>query len=122
MIEPSVLKSKLENFIGSTSDVEGAVLVSPDGLTITSVLPNALDDERTSAMSAAMLSLGDCIAKDLARGDIERVLVEGVTGYGIVVSCGEDMVLLVLANKNDKQGILFLAINSLVEEISPLLV
>ena len=122
MIEPSVLKSKLENFIGSTSDVEGAVLVSPDGLTITSVLPNALDDERTSAMSAAMLSLGDCIAKDLARGDIERVLVEGLTGYGIVVGCGEDMVLLVLANKNDKQGILFLAINSLVEEISPLLV
>ncbi|MDJ0713561.1 MAG: roadblock/LC7 domain-containing protein [Prochloraceae cyanobacterium] len=112
----------MENFIGSTSDVEGAVLVSPDGLTITSVLPNALDDERTSAMSAAMLSLGDCIAKDLARGDIERVLVEGLTGYGIVVGCGEDMVLLVLANKNGKQGILFLAINSLVKEISPLLV
>ncbi|MGK7918289.1 MAG: roadblock/LC7 domain-containing protein [Prochloraceae cyanobacterium] len=121
MIENSLLKDKLENFVSATPDVEGAVTVSPDGLTIASVLPATLDEERTAAMSAAMLSLGDRIAQDLARGTIERILVEGEKGYSILVGCGEDLVLLILATKQVEQGILFVAINRLSEEITPLL-
>ena len=121
MIENSLLKDKLENFVSATPDVEGAVTVSPDGLTIASVLPATLDEERTAAMSAAMLSLGDRIAQDLARGTIERILVEGEKGYSILVGCGEDLVLLILANKHAEQRILFVEINRLSEEITPLL-
>ncbi len=121
MIENSLLKDKLQNFVSATPDVEGVVTVSPDGLTIASVLPAALDEERTAAMSAAMLSLGDRIAQDLARGTIERILVEGEKGYSILVGCGEDLVLLILANKHAEQRILFVEINRLSEEITPLL-
>ena len=121
MIKVSVLHNKLQDFIVNTPDIEGAILVSPDGLPLTSVLPAPFDEERTAAMSAAMLSLGDRIAFDLARGATERVLVEGEKGSSILVGCGEDVALLILANKEAKQGIISLAIKNLVEEIMPML-
>lgn len=107
----------LQNFVSGTSDVQGAALVSPDGLPIASSLPANMDEERTSAMSAAMLSLGERIGKELARGDVEKIMVEGENGYGILMGCGEDAVLLVLANQSAKQGMLMLDIKRAVGEI-----
>ena len=72
-----------------------------------------MDEDRTAAMSAAMLSLGERIGKELVRGTIERIVVEGTKGYSVMVSCGEDVVLLVLAEKEAKQGLLFLEVKRL---------
>jgi predicted regulator of Ras-like GTPase activity (Roadblock/LC7/MglB family) len=76
-----------------------------------------MDEERTSAMSAAMLSLGERIGQELARGNVEKVMVEGDNGYGILIGCGDDAVLLVLASKSAKQGLLMLDIKRSVAEI-----
>jgi uncharacterized protein len=107
----------LQNFVSSTADVQGAALVSPDGLPLASSLPGTMDEERTSAMSAAMLSLGERIGQELARGNVEKVMVEGDNGYGILIGCGEDAVLLVLASQSAKQGLLMLDIKRTVTEI-----
>ncbi|WP_281063315.1 roadblock/LC7 domain-containing protein [Leptolyngbya sp. Cla-17] len=48
------LSSVLQNFVSSTSDVEGAAIVTPDGLPLATSLPKAIDEERAAAMSAAM--------------------------------------------------------------------
>lgn len=111
----------LQNFVSATSDVQGAALVTPDGLPIASSLPGAMDEERVSAMSAAMLSLGERIGQELARGGIDRIYVEGDKGYGILTSCGDDAVLLVLADQKVKQGVLMLEIKRIVTEIKQLL-
>lgn len=111
------LNNILQNFVTGTNDVQGAVLVSPDGLSLASSLPGGMDEERVSAMSAAMLSLGDRIGRELSRGSIERIYVEGNEGYGVLTSCGEDAVLLVLANKAAKQGLLMLEIKRVVEDL-----
>lgn len=109
--------SILQNFVSGTSDIQGAALVSPDGLPLASSLPGGMDDERVSAMSAAMLSLGDRIGSELARGSIDRIFVEGDQGYGVLTSCGEDAVLLVLANQGAKQGLLMLEIKRIRSEL-----
>jgi uncharacterized protein len=111
----------LQNFVSATSDVQGAALVTPDGLPLASTLPGAMDEERVSAMSAAMLSLGERIGQELARGAIDRIYVEGDKGYGILTSCGDDAVLLVLADHKAKQGILMLEIKRIVSEIKLIL-
>jgi uncharacterized protein len=113
----SAIGGILQNFVSGTSDVQGAALVSPDGLPLASSLPGTMDEERTSAMSAAMLSLGERIGKELARGNVEKVMVEGNDGYGILMGCGEDAVLLVLASQSAKQGLLMLDIKRTVTEI-----
>ncbi len=70
------IESILQNFVSATSDIQGATLVSPDGLSLASVLPGGMDDERVSAMSAAMLSLGERIGTELARGSVDRLVSE----------------------------------------------
>jgi hypothetical protein len=109
-INVAKLESILQNLVTSTSDVQGAALVSPDGLALASTLPSGMDEERVAAMSAAMLSLGERIGSELVRGTIDRLYVEGELGYGILTSCGEEAVLLVLADKKAKQGVLMLEI------------
>jgi predicted regulator of Ras-like GTPase activity (Roadblock/LC7/MglB family) len=111
----------LQNFVSQTADVQGAAMVTPDGLPLAASLPTGMDDERVSAMSAAMLSLGERIGKELARGEIDRIYVEGDDGFSILTSCGEDAVFLVLAGKAAKQGVLMLEIKRALAELKPVL-
>jgi predicted regulator of Ras-like GTPase activity (Roadblock/LC7/MglB family) len=121
-INSAKLASILQNFVSGTSDVQGAALVSPDGLTLAASLPGGMDDERVSAMSAAMLSLGERIGSELARGNIDRIFVEGHKGFGILTSCGADAVFLVLANETAKQGMLMLEIKHALGELKSVLI
>lgn len=121
-INADKLNSILQNFVSSTNDVQGACLVTPDGLALAASLPMGMDEERVSAMSAAMLSLGERIGRELTRGLIERIFVEGDQGYGVLTSCGDDAVFLVLASKAAKQGILMLEIKNAVQELKTVLV
>ena len=113
----STIGGILQNFVSGTENVQGAALVSPDGLPLASILPGGMDEERTSAMSAAMLSLGERIGQELARGNVERIFVEGDNGYGVLVGCGDDAVFLVLASPAAKQGMLMLDIKRTVSEL-----
>ncbi|MBD2101517.1 roadblock/LC7 domain-containing protein [Leptolyngbya sp. FACHB-261] len=121
MINANALLNVLQNFVTGTSDVQGAVLVTPDGLPLAASLPGGMDEERTSAMSAAMLSLGERIGSELARGNVERIFVQGEKGYGVLVSCGSEAVLLVLASAAAKQGLLFLEIKRVAGDLTAML-
>jgi hypothetical protein len=95
--------------------------VTPDGLSLASVLPSGMDEERVAAMSAAMLSLGERIGNELVRGTIQQIYVEGDKGYGVLTGCGDDSVLLVLANHTVKQGLLMLEIRRAIGQLKPIL-
>jgi hypothetical protein len=111
------LNQVLTEFASSTNDIQGAALVTPDGLPLATTLPGNMDEERVSAMSASMLSLGERIGKELARGNIARIFVEGEEGYGILTSCTEEALFLVLASHQAKQGVLMLEIKRILEEL-----
>lgn len=121
VIDSSLITKQLQNFVSSDSDIEGAALVSPDGLSIASVLPNDMDEEQIAAISAVMLSMSENISSELIRGTAERVLIEGEKGYGILLNLGEDVLLIVFAKKEAKQGLVLLNIKRLVSELIPLL-
>lgn len=121
MINSEKLNTVLQNFVSGTSEVQGAAIVTPDGLPLSTMLPGGMDEERVAAMSAAMLSLGERIGNELARGTIDRIFVQGEKGYGILTSCGEDAVFLVLASEAAKQGLLMLEIKRAVSELMLLL-
>ena len=79
------------------------------------------DEDRIGAMSAALLSLGDRTARELARGNLQRVLVQGERGYVIMSSAGPEAVLTVLAKPNAKLGLIFLDIKRAAETLSKLI-
>ena len=120
-IDIDKLSEIINNFVSGTNDIRGAALVTPDGLPLANSLPSSMDEDRVSAMSAAMLSLGERIGGELSRGTIERIYVDGDDGYSVLTSCGQDAVFLVLASKSAKQGILQLEIKRTVEELKSIL-
>jgi len=112
------LQGILQKYVSNTPNVQGAAVVTPDGLPLATVLPSGMDEERTSAMSAAMLSLGERIGRELSRGAIDRIFVQGDKGYGILTSCGSEAVLLTLASSEAKQGLLFLEIKRASDSVT----
>ncbi|MFN3386818.1 MAG: roadblock/LC7 domain-containing protein [Candidatus Thermochlorobacter sp.] len=118
-INYSSLQSTLQEFVTSVSNVQGAAIISPDGLALVSSLPAGMEEERVSAMSAAMLALGERIGRELARGQIERLLVEGEKGYAIVSNCTEEAVLIVLTDDKAKLGVINLEIKQLITRLQP---
>ncbi len=103
-----MMVERLRELQVSSPDVEAAAVVSVDGLTMASALPREVEEDRVSAMSAAMLSLGERIATELGRGTLDQVYIKGENGYVFLMSVGADAVLTVLARKDAKLGLLLL--------------
>ncbi|MFZ4815108.1 MAG: roadblock/LC7 domain-containing protein [Phototrophicaceae bacterium] len=115
------LVERLSELRASSGDVEAAAIVSVDGLSMASIMPPQIEEDRVSAMSAAMISLGERIASELGRGELEQVYVKGQSGYVILTSVGEEAVLTVMARKEAKLGLIFLDIGRTVEALEALL-
>ena len=92
----------------SSPDIEASAVVSADGLTIASAIPQDVEEDRVAAMSAAMLSLGERIASELDRGSFEQVYIKGSNGYVLLSSVGKKAVLIALARENARLGLLLL--------------
>ncbi len=112
---------RLRDLQASSTDVEASAVVSVDGLTMASALPPDVEEDRVSAMSAAMISLGERIATELGRGRLDQVYIKGQTGYVILMSIARDAVLTVLARDKAKLGLLFLDMRRAAEDLNKLL-
>lgn len=109
--------ARLKDLQVSTPDIEASAVVSVDGLIIASALPPDVEEDRVSAMSAAMLSLGERIAGELGRGLLDQVYVRGASGYVILSAVGEEAVLTVLARQDAKLGLVFLDMRRAAEDL-----
>lgn len=112
-----ILVDRLRELQASSPDVEASAIVSVDGLPIASALPQEVEEDRVSAMSAAMLSLGERIASELGRGVLEQVYIKGQNGYVLLMSIGEDAVLTVMARKEAKLGLILLDMRRATDDL-----
>ena len=104
----------------SSPDIEASAVVSVDGLPIATSLPRDVEEDRISAMSAAMLSLGERIASELGRGSLNEVQIKGEKGYVVLQSVGTEAVLTVLAREGAKIGLVLLDMRRAAEDLSKL--
>ena len=116
-----LMVDRLRDLQASSPDVEASAVVSVDGLTIASALPSEVEEDRVSAMSAAMLSLGERIATELGRGSLDQVYIRGKKGFVVLMSVGDEAVLTVLAREQAKLGLLFLDMRRSTEDLNKLL-
>jgi predicted regulator of Ras-like GTPase activity (Roadblock/LC7/MglB family) len=99
---------RLRDLQSRTPDIEASAVVSVDGLIMASSLPAGVEEDRVSAMSAAMLSLGERISGELGRGALDEVYIHGNGGYVLLMSAGAEAVLTVLAREQAKLGLVML--------------
>ncbi len=115
-----LMVDRLRDLQTSTSDIEASAVVSVDGLIMASALPSGVEEDRVSAMSAAMLSLGERIAGELGRGLLDQVYIRGGNGYVILMSVGADAVLTALIRENAKLGLIFLDMKRAADDLQRL--
>ncbi len=108
---------RLRNMQAASPEIEASAVVSVDGLIMASALPAEVEEDRVSAMSAAMLSLGERIAGELGRGGLDQVYIRGSGGYVILTAIGEEAVLTALAREQAKLGLIFLEMRRAAEDL-----
>jgi predicted regulator of Ras-like GTPase activity (Roadblock/LC7/MglB family) len=116
-----MMVDRLRDLQASTPSIEASAVVSVDGLIMASSLPAGVDEDRISAMSAAMLSLGERIASELERGQLDRVYISGSQGIIVLMAVGEEAVLTVLARSEAKLGLIFLDAKRAAVDLAKLL-
>lgn len=113
-----MMVDRLREMQVASPDIVASAVVSVDGLIMASALPADVEEDRVSAMSAAMLSLGDRISGELGRGTLEQVYIRGDDGYVILTAVGEEAVLTALARQEAKLGLIFLEMRRAAEDLT----
>ncbi len=112
---------RLRSMQAAAPDIEASAIVSVDGLIMASALQQGVEEDRVSAMSAAMLSLGERISGELGRKALEQVYIKGDKGYIVLTSVGTEAVLTTLARQEAKLGLIFLEMRRAAEDIIKLI-
>ncbi len=108
---------RLRNMQAAAPDIEASAVVSVDGLIMASALQQGVEEDRVSAMSAAMLSLGERISTELGRAGLEQVYIKGNAGAIVLTSIGDEAVLTAMARPDAKLGMIFLEMRRAAEDI-----
>lgn len=115
-----LMVERLRDLQSTTPEIEASAVVSVDGLIMASALPTGVEEDRVSAMSAAMLSLGERISSELGRGMLDQVYVKGLQGYVILMNVGDEAVLTTLVRQNAKLGLIFLDMRRSADDLRTL--
>ncbi len=100
------LDRTIHALLSQTPEIEAVAVVSFDGLPMAAALPPSMDEDRVAAMSAALLSLGERAAQGLGRGELSQVYIEGTDGTVFLVSAEDEAVLVAVAAKGAKVGMM----------------
>lgn len=119
-IDNQPMLNRLLEMQSASPEIEASAVVSYDGLIIASALSEGIDGDRISAMSAALLSLGEQISKEMGRGALDQVSIKGEHGYVVLMSIGKEAVLTVLASQQAKLGLILLLMRRAAEDLAKL--
>ncbi|MGM9486612.1 roadblock/LC7 domain-containing protein [Ideonella sp. YS5] len=110
MVKPDIrrVRAILRGLQVSSSDVEGSALVSFDGLVIASELELHVDADRFGAMCASLVSLAVRAAREVDRGELRQLIVDGVNGPMLLTRAGDRGVLALAARPSASLGRLIL--------------
>jgi predicted regulator of Ras-like GTPase activity (Roadblock/LC7/MglB family) len=111
----------LNHLMEQSREIDAAALVSLDGFTMASALPDGVHEDRVGAMSAAILGLGERAAAELGRGQLSQVFIEGDEGYVMLIAAGNRAVLTCLAGINAKLGLVLFDMRTAAERIAEIL-
>jgi predicted regulator of Ras-like GTPase activity (Roadblock/LC7/MglB family) len=101
--------------------VEAGALISEDGLMMASALSPNIDETRIGGMAATLLNLGARACAELRRGAVNEIIIRGENGYAVVLDAGRGTLLLTLADRTAKLGLIFFDMNEAVKALSKVL-
>ncbi|HGG58836.1 MAG TPA: hypothetical protein ENK26_02835 [Gammaproteobacteria bacterium] len=116
-----LLEAALDEFHNTGCAIEGAAIVSMDGLIMGSRLPGHYDEDRLAAISSAISSLSTRVASEFERGRFDQILVKGDRGTFLITASGEDAMVVALSANDAKLGMVMHESRLLAEEVQRIL-
>lgn len=113
-----LLDSILSELSDACSDIEASAIISADGFMVESRLPRSINQDRVSAMSAAIVSLGNRATEELVRGECEQILIKGKEGYLLMMDTGKLAALIVMIKSGSNLVSIFPAVKRAVARIA----
>lgn len=116
----SKARSLLRTLSGKVDSVRSTAVVTFDGLMVASVLAEGISAERFGAMCASLLSLSTRAAREVERGDLRQVIIEGEQGPMLLSRAGNLGVLAVASDPTPNLGRLILESKSTAAALAEL--
>jgi len=113
----TTLKPILSKLNSVSQEIEASAVMTRDGHTLASKIRKDVNPDRLGAMCASLLSLSDKTAKELSRGNLKQVLIEGDQGCVLVVHIGKHAVLAVVSKPSSNLGMVFVEARKIAKEI-----
>ena len=111
MAEEETKKEKLIIILrklASTGDVEGAAVITRDGLLIASELSENIDGDTFAAMSATMTGAAETAVQELKKSSADRIIVESKNAKLITIGAGEQAILACIVDPDAKLGLILM--------------
>lgn len=87
------IETLLADFVAASTEIQGAVMVSPQGQPLTH--PIGLSETSTHIMAGSMLHLAGCVSEQCHWQAADWVTVQALEGYLILTQCIQDIFLLI---------------------------
>lgn len=117
----SKVRSLLRSLHAALADVEASAVVTRDGITVASLMATTADKDRFGAMCASLLALADRAAKEVDRGRLRQVILDGTGGPMLLTQAGPSAVLAVAASPQSNLGRLILETRKVAAELARLM-
>jgi predicted regulator of Ras-like GTPase activity (Roadblock/LC7/MglB family) len=114
------IKEILNRFRSISTDIFGASVITMDGFMVSSVTLSEIDDNLVGGMTAALLGVGERIAKEMMNSKMHQVFVKSEKGYVICNNISDDTVLVSLVGAEAKLGLIFLETRRIIPELTNL--
>ncbi|MEU9350712.1 roadblock/LC7 domain-containing protein [Streptomyces griseoloalbus] len=99
-----MIYSVLDNNLSRIAGIQGAVLLSNDGIKLSSYELERDQAERIAAASSGIASTMKAISREVNGGRVIRQLVEMDDSYLCIVGCGEGSTLIVVTSRKARLG------------------
>ncbi|AJT69070.1 roadblock/LC7 domain-containing protein [Streptomyces chattanoogensis] len=104
MTTNDMIYSILDNHLSRIAGIEGAVLLSNDGIKLSAYQLERDQAERIAAASSGIAATMKAISREVGGGRVIRQLVEMDDRYLCIVGCGEGSTLIVATSRKARLG------------------
>lgn len=113
-------RSVLRAIHADVDHIESSAVVSPDGITLASLLSADADENRFGAMCASLLALAARATREVDCGELRQVILDGTKGPMLLTHAGKVAVLAVAARPGANLGRLILETRKAAQELGTL--
>ena len=100
------------------SSTYASIIASSDGMPVTSAAHNYVNEVEASGVASSILALGEQTTETFKHEGLNRVLISAEEGTSILTQINSNLILLCVAPKEAKLGLLFIEIKKAIEKIN----